>query len=235
MTYSEQNKTTIYPPEIKRLLNMLTYKRPAWSESEEEFISKFIRPLKDKFESFMEDSFGNIYVQVGRKNAETLFCCHTDAVHRTSGTQLIVYDQFTMLAYKSTDQPDGECLGADDAAGVALLLEMIDHGVNGWYAFFRCEERGGKGSDYAAKNEAPFLKSFKRAIAFDRKGNSSVITHQGWGRCCSDTFANALADALNQHTGTTVWQPDDTGIFTDTANFTELIPECTNVSFSWLY
>lgn len=219
-----------YDPEVKQLLNMLTYKRPAGSESEEEFLDVFIRPLKGNVDTFTEDGFGNIFVRVGVTNGETLFSCHTDSVHRTAGRQVVAYDPFTQLIYKSSQHTDNECLGADDAAGVALLLEMIKAEVPGWYAFFRCEERGGQGSTFAAESNATFLSGFKRAIAFDRKGSTSVITHQAGGRCCSDAFAKALAEELNLLTNRSDFSPDSTGVFTDTANFTELIAECTNVS-----
>lgn len=230
MAYSEQNSTATYSPEVKQLLKMLTYKRPAGSDSEEEFVDTFIRSLKDDVDEFIEDGFGNIFIRVGASNQETLLTCHTDSVHRTSGRQLVAYDPFTQLIYKSSQQSDNECLGADDAAGVALLVDMINAGINGWYAFFRCEERGGQGSSFAVKTNPQFLSKFKRAIAFDRRGGTSVITHQGFGRCCSDEFGVALAVELNTHTMTEAWLPDDTGVFTDTANFTHLIPECTNVS-----
>ena len=229
MTYSEQNQTA-YSSEVKQLLKMLTYKRPAGSESEEEFIDTFIRSLKDEVGEFIEDGFGNVFIRVGIANGETLFTCHTDSVHRTSGRQVVAYDPFTQLVYKSSQQSDNECLGADDAAGVALLVEMIKSNVPGWYAFFRCEERGGQGSNYAVEISSEFLSQFKRAIAFDRRGSTSIITHQGYGRCCSDGFAKALAAEFNFLTGRNDFAPDDGGIFTDTANFTELIPECTNVS-----
>ena len=229
MTYSEQNQTA-YSSEVKQLLKMLTYKRPAGSESEEEFIDTFIRSLKDEVGEFIEDGFGNVFIRVGITNGETLFTCHTDSVHRTSGRQVVAYDTFTQLIYKSSQHTDNECLGADDAAGVALLLEMIKAKVPGWYAFFRCEERGGQGSTFAAESNAAFLSGFKRAIAFDRKGSTSVITHQAGGRCCSDAFAKALAEEFNLLTKRSDFSPDGTGVFTDTANFTELIAECTNVS-----
>ena len=231
MTFTETNTDVpTYSPEIKQLLKMLTYKRPAGSDSEEEFIDTFIRSLKDDVDELIEDGFGNIFIRVGTNNQETLFTCHTDSVHRTSGRQLVAYDPFTQLVYKSSQQPDNECLGADDAAGVALLVDMINAGVNGRYAFFRCEERGGQGSSYAVEVNSEFLSGFKRAIAFDRRGGTSVITHQAYGRCCSDEFAKALSSQLNQLTMREDFAPDNTGIFTDTANFTELIPECTNVS-----
>jgi len=77
------------------------------------------------------------------------------------------------------------------------------------------------------------LREFDRAVAFDRRGIDSVITHQGWGRCCSDTFGSALADALMDGHDALMMLNDDTGVYTDTAEFTELIPECTNISVGY--
>ena len=101
----------------------------------------------------------------------------------------------------------------------AVILERINR-FFGWQAIGRI-----------ALRQAPLLMEFDRAIAFDRKGLGDVITHQGWSRCCSDEFAQALAHAL---TTDTMWMlPDDTGVYTDTAEFVDLIPECTNISVGY--
>jgi hypothetical protein len=124
-------------------------------------------------------------------------------------------------------------LGADDGTGIYIMLEMISAQVPGVYMFHRGEERGGLGSAWMAENETAFLRTFKRAIAFDRKGKTSVITSQLGQSCCSDSFGNALAKALSAMPGTT-WNLDPTGSFTDTANYTSLIPECTNISVGYI-
>jgi hypothetical protein len=72
------------------------------------------------------------------------------------------------------------------------------------------------------------LAQFDRAVAFDRRSTISVISHQGMGRCCSDVFATALSNWLNDLG--MMMQPDDSGIYTDTAEWTDIIAECTNVS-----
>jgi hypothetical protein len=56
-----------------------------------------------------------------------------------------------------------------------------------------------------------------------------VITHQMCGRCCSDEFAKALCDQLGMR-----HEPCDGGTFTDSANYVDLIPECTNISAGYL-
>lgn len=116
-------------------------------------------------------------------------------------------------------------LGADDGVGIWLMLRMISAGVEGLYIFHADEEIGGGGSRHIADETPQLLDGIVRAVAFDRKGTRSVITHQGIGRCCSDKFGQALGEALGM--GYTI---DDTGVFTDTANYTHLVPECTNVS-----
>jgi hypothetical protein len=82
--------------------------------------------------------------------------------------------------------------------------------------------------------DVALLSQFDRAIAFDRRGIDSVITHQGYGRCCSDSFAQALADELSSG-NVLMYLGDDTGVYTDTAEFVDTIPECTNISIGYMH
>jgi hypothetical protein len=132
---------------------------------------------------------------------------------------------------------DGTALGADDGAGVWLLYNMIERGVPGTYLFTTGEERGGVGAKVVRDHYSSFLSHFRRAITFDRKGTTSVISHQmACGRCCSDEFAVALSGALSEgmfnssYVPECIYAPDSGGVYTDTAEFTQFIPECTNVS-----
>jgi putative aminopeptidase FrvX len=126
----------------------------------------------------------------------------------------------------------GAPLGADDGAGIAIMSHMILNNVQGYYVFTQGEERGGLGARFIANTNKELLQQFDRAIAFDRCGNSSVITHQGWdGRSASDEFAIALSNSLNSFG--MMYAPDDTGIYTDTAEFVRHIPECTNLSVGY--
>ena len=71
------------------------------------------------------------------------------------------------------------------------------------------------------------MAGIKYAIALDRKGTNSVITFQSGARCASDAFAESLADQLHGYAA------DSTGLFTDTHNYTRLVPECTNLSVGY--
>lgn len=210
----------------ERLMSMLSWKRPHDSKTERTWIETFIAPtgaenLNSKAYHLTVEAPDGAFTPV-------LFSSHTDTVHRTEGPQEVVFDPISQFVAKI----DGEPLGADDGAGVWLMLEMIDAGVPGTYLFHRGEERGGIGSSWMAEHYDKWLGQFTHAIAFDRRGTDSVVTHQMRGRCCSDEFANALAEALNAGDAF-MYSPDDTGTYTDTAEYTHLIPECTNVSVGY--
>ena len=113
------------------------------------------------------------------------------------------------------------------------MVEMIKANVPGYYLFHRAEESGGLGSYWLSKNRRKKLRKFKAAIAFDRCDFDSIITHQSSDRCCSELFAESLADQLALGDKQRRWRGDDTGSFTDTANYTGLIGECTNISVGY--
>lgn len=219
---------------MKRLLSILGLKRGHNSEGEAEFISTFLLPYEPKeFKDMRDDVMA--YVITTDPKSKVMFSCHTDTVHSSHRIQIpaslstsdpILNPIKIKNGFASKD--DGEPLGADDGAGVWLMLEMIDAGIPGTYVFHRGEEQGGIGSSWLALNKPEFLSQFNFAIAFDRRGFTDVITHQGGRRGCSDDFAWALAEMLPDG-----FKPSQNGMFTDTANYFSLIPECTNVSVGY--
>jgi hypothetical protein len=206
--------------EAMRFADMLTYCRPHQSRTESRFLNDYIRPVGIKF-----DKKGNMHKKIG--DAPILWSCHIDTVHQKKGFQKIEYwinkDGDTFLGVQNGEK--SSCLGADDTAGVWMMLEMIKRGVEGHYIFHRGEECGGIGSRWLAKTTPDVLKDIKYAIAFDRRDTGSVITYQGGTRCCSDEFADSLIEQLGmKHT------KDKGGAFTDTASYVDLVAECTNIS-----
>lgn len=201
---------------------LLTYRRPHNSEGEKQYIVDFIMPLKPHIITDKEEPMAFI-VYVG--NSDIMFTSHTDTVHNRQDPAVFQKVKFSKGIYSKEDK---QPLGADDAAGNWLMLHMIAAKVPGIYAFFRGEERGGIGSTYCAKFQAHLFEGVKAAIAFDRRGTESIITHQGMGRGCSDKFAISLADILQLG-----HKCDDTGVYTDTAEFFDIITNCTNVSVGY--
>lgn len=212
------------------LKTALTVKRPHGGEGVKLFTAWLagVVPAHLKSKTHV-DGAGNLHVdaRVSPLN-KTLFVAHVDTVHAADGKNLIKIKGNMWHAY------GGVQLGADDGAGVAVLVHLLHQGVPAYYIFTQGEERGGIGATFIADQCQDLLRQFDRAVAFDRRGTDSVISHQGWGRCCSDAFANALADSLNTFDcDNFLYSPDDSGVYTDTAEFTSIIPECTNISVGY--
>jgi len=174
---------------------------------------------------FQTDQFGNFFFQIGESS--TMFTCHLDTA---SSKQEKVKHIFT----GNLIQTDGTTiLGADDKAGMVVLLYMIENKIPGLYYFFLGEELGCIGSGNLAEvwEDISISKTINKVVSFDRRGTQSVITHQLSDRCCSDEFGQELANRLNS-TGLN-YKLDNTGIFTDSAKFMYIVPECTNLSVGY--
>jgi hypothetical protein len=174
------------------------------------------------------DEHGNYFYIVG-DNPTTMFTCHLDTACDEQKFVKHVYSDRIIKTDGTT------ILGADDKAGMVVLLYMIEKKVPGLYYFFIGEEVGCIGSSKLAEDWENFeyKDSIKKVVSFDRRGTKSVITHQLYGRCCSDEFAEELSFRLNTAGYDLNLEPDDTGIMTDSAKFIDLVPECTNISVGY--
>ena len=221
--YADEDVVDDVRGELLELMEMLTYCRMKDGKAEAMFIEKYIDTIK----GMQVDGYGNRYIVVGPDNPDVMFSAHTDTVHRHSGWQSLHYDG-RHITLQSPEHSN--CLGADDGAGVFCLVKLIAAGIAGLYVFHRAEEHGGLGSGWIADNAPDMVKDIKFCIAFDRRGADSIITEQGMTRCCSDDFADSLADALSLP-----MYNDPTGSFTDSATYADagLIGECTNVSVGY--
>lgn len=170
-----------------------------------------------------KDSHGNYFYKIG--DSRTIFASHLDTVSKDSVKVVHTFDDNIIGTDGKTT------LGADDKAGVTILLHLIKNNVPGLYYFFIGEEVGCIGSGLAASEVFKFKGEYDRIISFDRRGTDSIITYQSSYRCCSDEFADALADQLN-FLGLS-YKKDEGGIYTDSAEFTDIIPECTNISVGY--
>jgi len=174
------------------------------------------------FKNLTRDDHGNYFLKIGQ--SRTIFASHLDTACKSQTNVNHVIEGSIIRTDKTT------ILGADDKAGVTVMLWMIKHQIPGLYYFFIGEEVGCIGSGLAAK----FYETkghFDRIISFDRRGTNSIITHQSSMRTCSDDFAKELASQLNTYR--LCFKPDNTGVYTDSAEFTSVIPECTNISVGY--
>jgi hypothetical protein len=205
---------------VSTLIRMLKTKRPAYSANVTSFIECYIDPICKKHKGYFDDA-GNYIVKIG-KNPNVMFSCHTDTVHYTGGIQKLKIRNNILTLH---DNESSNCLGGDDTVGCYLMLEMIKANVSGLYIFHANEEIGCIGSKYIAKNNVSLLNNIVFAIAFDRKGTNSIITHQMNQRCCSNEFSDSLAMLLPDG-----YISDPHGSYTDTYSYMYQISECTNVS-----
>lgn len=178
-------------------------------------------------QDFIKDPYDNLYWIIG--DSDTMFCSHLDTVGTTGSIEHEIDKNMIKTNGKSI-------LGADDKAGVVIMLEMIERNVPGFYLFTVGEEKGCTGSSKLSQKLEKKLdekfKNIKKIVALDRSGYRSVITHQSDGqRSCSDTFGNALCVELNKFGFNYVLDP--TGTYCDSAEFADLFPECTNISVGY--
>jgi hypothetical protein len=169
-----------------------------------------------------KDQHGNYYYKIG--NSRTIFTSHIDTVSKK-------YISVNHILDGNIIRTDGKTtLGADDKAGMTVMLWMIRNRVPGLYYFFIGEEVGCIGSGLASKY-GNFKGNYDRVVSFDRRGTDSIITFQSSGRSCSESFANDLCEELNKFGMS--YKKDDSGVYTDSAEFMDIIPECTNISVGY--
>lgn len=178
---------------------------------------------------YKTDEHGNFYLEVG-ENPTTMFTCHLDTACDKQEKVNHVFHSEDVVGTDGTT-----ILGADDKAGMVVLLYMIEKNVPGLYYFFIGEEVGciGSGDLSTTWTETEFSNRITKVVSFDRRGTDSVITEQAYGRCASDEFAIELSKRLNSVDNTFNFSPDNTGILTDSINFMDMVPECTNISVGY--
>lgn len=214
-----------YKLNLRLLKQILEQHRPSYAPVP--WFHKLLDPRLPKGASKVVDDYGNIFVLVGDcEQSDVAFTSHLDTVARLNSRPPKV--KMTNGGVLYVGNPDvADCLGADCGAGIYLMLEMLEAGIPGRYCFFLDEEVGCEGSSASKKDQTGFWTGVKAMISFDRRGDG-VITKQRFSQCCSDTFALELAKRLGRG-------PEhlQSGVYTDSAEFTGIIPECTNVGVGY--
>lgn len=159
-------------------------------------------------------------------NHHTLFTAHADMIPAgVDGPYKLVFE-------KDIVRGSGHNIGADDRAGMAMLLVMKRAAVPGRYAIFESEECRRLGSMAYSANPTN-LKELTHCISFDRKEDLSIVTHQKQQQLCSNICACSIRDKLKAN-GIKL-ELDDKGVGTDSYSiwsFNNSI-ECTNISIGY--
>lgn len=209
------------PKDVRRTFLSLTTKTYPYGHEEE--VLQFLPKLE-------KDEWGNYYKIIG-ENPTTMFTSHLDTADRQQKLTKLFSREEEGDEIIYTD--GSSILGADDKAGVTVMLYMMAHSIPGLYYFFIGEERGGIGSNQLSTgfDRTEHVKNIKKCVSFDRRKTISVITHQLGRQCCSNQFATALCNEFNK-SGLSL-AIDTTGVYTDSASLMEDIPECTNISVGY--
>ncbi len=187
---------------------------------------------RDMYDDMLTRDYGAEWVEgigyalrVGKPNG-VLFTSHMD----TAGREKLPSKVTRRSLAGSLVGTDGKTiLGADDKAGMAVMLHMIREGTQGAYMFYVGEEVGMVGS----QKHADLLKAvpYDVVVSFDRAGHEDIITHQSTQRTASDTFATALAGELGK-LGLD-YAPSSGGSWTDSYAHSAHAKECTNLSVGY--
>lgn len=224
---------------IKKFIELTNY---TYIYGEEDQLEKHLP------DNILMDSIGNYFIKIG--NSDTMFCSHLDTAAYVnekvehefwkSKGKLFVGTKGDIIkkTYKNKkgeeieyEAKTGTLLGADDKAGVVIMLNMIENNIPGLYYFFIGEEVGRIGSSAAYKNHSSLFKEYKKCISFDRRGYGSIISKQMGAVCCSSEFVSSLSKEFKKFGMD--FKDDPTGVYTDSATFMDVIPECTNLSVGY--
>lgn len=201
---------------LKYFLKLTEYTTPFGYESDLEYLLP---------NGWKKDTIGNYYYEIG--NSTTLFTAHLD-------NACTKREKINHIIDGNIIKTDGTTiLGGDNKAGCLVLFYMIKNNVPGTYYFFIGEEMSvhknyPHGSLLAIESNEKYFTKFKRVISFDRKEKGQLITRQLGKNCCSNEFADYIISEFKDNG--IIYEKDKTGYYTDSAFFSDIIPEIINLS-----
>ena len=164
----------------------------------------------------------NITVTIGE--SRTIFSSHLD----TFTSERVKVNH---VIEENIIRTDGTTiLGADDKAGVMVMLYMIEKEIPGNYIFFTGEERSCIGSKKFVSENKNFLKNIDRVVAFDRGGYNEISSKFCSVEGSSKVFLKRLKDSLYNHNYNFT---EVDGGFCDATSFIDVVPECINLSVGY--
>lgn len=180
--------------------------------------------LMENIPNLQKDSFGNYHITIG--DSRTLFTSHLDTYSKRYEKINHVFDGSLIKTDETT------VLGGDNKNGVLILMYMIRNNVPGTYYFFIGEEgivtgEGCHGSRFLLESDPDLSEKFDRSIAFDRRGEGSIVVKQRGRMCNSNEFADALIEQFEKNG---LPFKKDYAYGTDSAVFMNVISEITNIS-----
>lgn len=176
---------------------------------EENAVREYLKPiLTEVMDAVYIDRFGNLLAEKefgAGEGATILLSAHMDTVTSVQQNRKLIVNGDII---KSNKGP----LGADDRAGITIILEVLRNlkNFNGVVkvAFSRMEEVGCVGATQIDKN---FYKDVNLAIVVDRRGSRDIVVGCGYTPFCDDNVASFIEEAAKA-TGMSDWKAVDGGI-----------------------
>lgn len=157
-------------------------------------VRRYLQPiLKYLMDSVEVDAYGNLLAtkKVGNgEGATVLLSSHMDTVKGVLADRKLLEDNGIITSDKGV-------LGADDRAGIAIILEVLKNidklSFDGTIkvAFSREEEIGCIGAE---KIDPKFYEDVDLAIIVDRRGNRDIVVGNYYMPFCSDAVGNFMED-----------------------------------------
>lgn len=218
----------------KLLEKILTTRRCHNSQGELQFAAWLHGQLKSLGYEPKAMAEGCVVVENGP--SKVMFSCHIDTVHSkqesdTSPTQNLFYDDAMQHIFLNDET--STCLGADDGAGIYIMLKMLEAKVKGTYVFHRGEEKGCIGSRAMLAKHLEWIEKHDACIAFDRPNEHEIIIEQSGLVCASETYGRALAAAFNTLNSDFKYEISRRGVVTDSKTYAYAISECINIGVGY--
>ncbi|MDR4436199.1 M20/M25/M40 family metallo-hydrolase [Bacillus tequilensis] len=208
----------------KQLVKLLNIQAPS---GEEHKVVKYVKPiLQSLCDKVWLDDYKNLLAEkkVGSgKGATIILSAHMDSVSNIIKDRVVYESNGTFYSTKGI-------LGADDRAGIAILLAVLRNVEKTAFegtikvAFSREEEIGCVGSQ---KIDPEWIKGSDLAIVVDRRGNNDIVVGNYSQAFCSNEVGKFFEDcsALQDMN----WQATEGGI-SDACTFAELNVNAVNLS-----
>ncbi|MBP7213001.1 MAG: M20/M25/M40 family metallo-hydrolase [Anaerolineaceae bacterium] len=179
----------------RRLLQLLDI--PGKSKEEYDVASHVKSILENRLDSVWMDEVGNVLGELtipGRKFGDKLpillLSAHLDVKNSTGEGNAIIREENTL-------RRDGGILGADDRAGIVLILDVLDVLIKTQipchlkFAFTVEEETGQQGAEQI--NET-FFQGLDFAISLDRKGTNDIVVRSSEYAYCIESEATFITE-----------------------------------------
>jgi len=198
----------------KSLLKQLyLIKHPSGTENEMmSFIINYCYNIPNL--TFYFDHYSNLFITKNTTNPEVYPCliAHTDeALTYKYDKEIVEKHPYICGRYVDTKKQCG--LGADDANGIYVMLELLNILPNLKCVFTVEEELGCVGAEQAVYNIG-FFENCQYFIQADRRGKSDVITYSNGIDITSKEFMADIADVMVAHR-----YREQNGIYTDIGVF----------------